>query len=273
MKKKEFFQIEQYLKGQLTGADLQDFMNRLQTDEKLRSTVDAYKASMMVLKEMKRADLREKLQNWDEEEEKKETKSSGKPGRIFTLGKNKMPFSIAAGFLLILGMAGMLFIYVPQTASSTFAQLQTPAVLAPERSISSAEMTQLNQLENLHFNGNYEALIDAGLNLQFEDTNAEINRKLMIADAYYRLDQHSEALAFYGNILQMDEIDQWYINEAEWRSLMIQLEASPFSTELHQQLTEIAENLNHLYNAKANELIEETRTGVFRWARILGWFE
>lgn len=273
MKSKEIQQIEQFLKGELTGTDLKDFMNRLQTDEKLRVSVDAYKTSIVILKEIKREDLRKKLQSWDVEEEIKDKKTAGQTGRIFPLGRNKMQFSIAAGFLLVVAVAGMLFIYIPHSASSTFAQLQTPALLAPERSVSNAEFSELNQLESFHFNAQYQTLIEAGLDLQFEDTKAEINRKLMIADAYYRLDNQSEALIFYNSIRQMDGVDQWYNNEAEWRSLMIQLESSPFSTELHQQLLAIAETPNHLYNAKARELLEETDKGVFRWAKILRWLE
>lgn len=272
MKKKEFFQIEQYLKGELTGADLQDFMNRMQSDEKLRNSVEAYKASMIILKELKKADFKEKLEMWDEEE-KKDSKPTAKSARIFTLGKNKLLLSIAASFLLIVATAGMLFIYLPHSASSKFAHLKAPVALAPDRSISSAEMSQLSQLETLYFNGNYKELIIAGLELKFEDTKTEISRKLMIADAYYHLGNHSKALNFYNELLEIEGIDQWYSDEVEWRSLMIKLESNPFSSELHQQLNEIAENPNHLYNVKANELLEETRTGVFRWARILGWFE
>lgn len=268
MGQKEFNYIERFLEGELTSAELEEFMTRYREDTSFQHEVHAHQATRKVLQVLEKDEFRRQLHQWDQGDagESSEPKAGGK---VIKMRRKLFQYGVAATLLILILGATYVFFESPKYASSLYADLnQAEPVLIERDAIAVTEEDLLN-VYSLYQREEYsEALIQAE---QLLDKNGELNIDLIFlqADLYYRLGDDGEALQIYQNIMHLDEVNQWHTHRAEWNHLLILLEKRPFDPLLLRQLEKISEQGDHLYRGKAQKALEQTQNPLYRIGKFL----
>ena len=103
--------LELYTEGKLTGKELEDFQNRLQSDTALQQELKSYKAAVESLKIQGRAEIRNKLRAIHQD-------TVNKQGRTFY----PLWFKVAAVIIGIMILSSPL-IYIQITSQTDFEQI------------------------------------------------------------------------------------------------------------------------------------------------------
>ena len=268
MGKNEFNRIENFLDGELSDSELSNFVKEMDENPKLKSEVEAHRASRLVAKHLQREYLRTEIEHWDQGSEGAED-NPGSDRKVRKIPALLFRYGIAASFLVFVLALSYVFFESPKYASGIYAELNLGEPVIIERDAIAVTEETLLTIYQLYREGDYRQALELTEDQIADTERANLQFLFLSADLNYRKGQFKEAKAIYRDIMTLEGVDEWQTQRAEWNHLIISLEENPFSISYIQQLEEIAEEPDHLYSGKAQKTLEKTRGIIYRTGRFL----
>lgn len=252
--------IEKYIKGVLTGEELEAFESQLRTDPDLASDVALQKDIVRALGEKDVIEFRKKLQAVNDDISRTESA----PARVFNL---KFILARAAAILLLIA-AGYWIVSLFQKEPYSSGQLYSAYFVAPDsievpagfsrdtgevnpESLQSAELKKWLQAENFYKKGEYARAFD-----MLNALPGEIKGKYP-SDLYFQLgvlalltDQPEIAVTYF------QQVEVTYLSAKEWYTALAFLKMEGQEVAAKKAFEAIANSKNP-YQSRAREILDK----------------
>ncbi len=242
-------QIEQFIDGELEGEELSMFLAEFNENSDLRAEVTLRRNVTSSIGEKEIFNLRDKLEQVQQELENKEIRSIIPDTRIEYASWWRAGVAVA---VILIAFAGFMSRNLAGTGRTVDDYFQAPQ-WAPERTVAS-NMGVLQQANGYFINGDYEKAL-----VLYDQAIKEKDEKFVFqfykASALQNLEKYEEAIPEYSRVISHG--DNIFVEEAEWYKALCYI-----------KLGEKDEARNHLlaiigrkgyYAGEAKKLLRKTR--------------
>ena len=246
--------IDDYVLGNLSGTELQDFEARLQTDSDLRYEVEQQQLIRKALSDKESMGFRKLLAAIDE----KVTADSKTPTIKMTKDlpashKSSWKFwKIASVFVVLIGLTCAIWFW-PKNDSNLFNDYYTPYPATDlTRGENVTSSTTDAKLASYYRKGKYDQTISL-LEDKLKNNPSDERLKLYLGNSYLNTDQEEKALLLFETF----ENTSSYFYDAQWFAALTYIKINSPEKAM-PILTTLSENIN-LYRNKALEILNKLK--------------
>jgi tetratricopeptide (TPR) repeat protein len=241
-------QIEQYITGEMTGAERSAFEEAMQRDATLQQEVAAYKDIIAGIEHAETDAFSEMIQGWEKQIKENEKPQQAKVRRLFSPA---ISMALVAAVVLLLTFT---FIFNPfSTAGDPFQQAFQPypdEITIMGDGTGELDQQKANKAMALYNEGDYEEALPVFAELVTESPDIAV-LKLYKGISELQTEDFTSATATFSALQQTS-----YAQTADWYQALTQLRYDnlPAGKTI---LTTIANTDGHPYRDQARELLEE----------------
>ncbi len=239
-----FEQIEAYIDGDLTGAELEMFQKALTSDPELQREVEKHAEIKSALQDKEVIDFRKKLVKINEALQE-EQKSTPKIKPFYTVY-----WKLAASIVILIGVSTFLYLNTSQQ-NDMFAMYYTPFPMEDiTRGDENTVGDDLKSISRAYKNGNYKEAIPH-LEKMMKEAPDNDKLKLYLGNSYINTDNIDGAIQQFENIKKESK----YYDDRLWFVALCYLKLE--QTQQASQILKTLTSRNSIYNQKARKLLNQ----------------
>lgn len=229
--------LVRYLDGELNEIEIQALQTELDNDKALQQEMDNLLFTRSVIKNY---GLTQKVNNIHQQmmQEMSSTKTPAKP---FIKRLPKMTMRIAAAIIILVGLFG-LYQYINVSPGNLYKDQYIPYQQATMRGTANTGLIE---------QGYNQKKYDAVVMLYNQKTSASLNEEFLTAQAYLNLNNYSNAIRLFNNIIQKNKVSGTKVlnDDAEYYLALTYLKNKQ-TAEALPLFKKIRSNKDHVYHSK-----------------------